>query len=181
MESRMSLAKYDTQLWTRLMANEPRKELNDLLTEIGPGEVVVVDLKGVETFDFSFANEFFGKTALSLSKEHPERFLVVENLTEYTRENLNETLEGLKTAMIERRGGELAILGKIHPAYLETFSLITTSGGAITAGEVSEKMQINITAANERLTKLVGMGLIRREKGTSETGRELFRYSTIPM
>lgn len=163
------------------MATEPRKELNDLLAEIGPGEVAVVDLKGVETFDFSFANEFFGKTALSLSKEHPERFLVVENLTEYTRENLNETLEGLKTAMIERRDGELAILGKIHPAYLETFSLVAGAGDSITAGEVSEKMQINITAANERLTKLVGMGLIRREKGTSDTGRELFRYSTVQM
>lgn len=162
------------------MAVEPRRELNNLLSEIGPGDVVVVDLKGVETFDFSFANEFFGKTALSLSKEHPDRFLVVENLTEYTRENLNETLEGLKTAMIERRDGEVAILGKIHPAYLETFHLIVGSEEPITAGEVSEYMQINITAANERLTKLLGIGLIRREKGISDSGRELFRYSTVP-
>ena len=173
-------ARYDSQLWTRLMATEPRKELNGLLSEAGPGGVVVVDLKGVETFDFSFANEFFGKSALSLSKEHPERFLIVENLTEYTRENLNETLEGLKTAMIERRDGELEILGKIHPAYLETFSLIAGSSEPMTAGEVGENMQINITAANERLTRLVGLGLIRREKGTSDTGRELFRYLTVP-
>ena len=161
------------------MAAEPRKELNELLDGSGPGGVVVVDLNGVEAFDFSFANEFFGKTVLSLPKEHPERFLVVENLTEYIRENLEETMEGLKTAVLERKGRELVLLGKIHPAYQETFRLISGTQESVTAGEVSEKMQINVTAANERLAKLAGMGLIRREKGTSESGRELFLYSTV--
>ena len=175
----MQLSKYGSQLWTRVMAAEPRKELNDLLNSVGPGGVVIVDLEGVEAFDFSFANEFFGKTVLSLSKEHPERFLVVENLTEYTRENLEETMEGLKTAILERRNGNLGVLGKVHPAYQETFGLIAGTQEAVTAGHVSEKMQINTTAANERLAKLAAMGLIRREKGTSESGRELFLYSTI--
>jgi hypothetical protein len=49
-----------------------------MLEELHAGDVMVIDAQGVEVFDYSFANELFGKTLLSLAAEHPGRFLVVE-------------------------------------------------------------------------------------------------------
>ena len=66
--------------------------------------MVVIDAKGVEVFDYSFANELFGKTLLSLSNEYSGRFVIVENLTTYTTENLTKALEGLNLAMIQAKG-----------------------------------------------------------------------------
>jgi hypothetical protein len=63
---------------------------------------MVIDVRSVEVFDYSFANELFAKTLLSLSVEYPGRFLVVEHLTFYTRENLEKTLESVGLTIIER-------------------------------------------------------------------------------
>ena len=80
-----------------------------------------IDAKGVEVFDYSFANELFGKTILSLPNEYPGRFFLVENLTTYTHENLGKALESLSLMMIERKGKKMQLIGKVHPADLESF------------------------------------------------------------
>jgi response regulator of citrate/malate metabolism len=167
------------QLWTRDLARGVRSKLNKLLDDSLPGDVVVIDASGVEVFDYSFANELFGKSLLSLPNEYPDRFLIVENLTSYTRENLDKALESLNLAMIERKGKRVSIIGKINQVYLETLILILKNKEPLTANAVKDQLNINLTAANERLSKLVGMSLLRREKGTSSVGREQYLYSTI--
>lgn len=179
MEKRLALVSYDKQLWTREKAQTVRAELNKLLDSVGEGSSVIIDAKGVEVFDYSFANELFGKSLLNLANEFPGRFLVVENLSAYTRENLIKALESLNIAMIERTKKGLDLIGKIHAAYLETFRIVSKSKSPVSANAMSEKLDINITAANERLTKLVGFGLIRREKATSVAGREQYVYATV--
>jgi CheY-like chemotaxis protein len=64
------------------------------------GDVLAIDASGVEVFDFSFAAELFGKTVATLGAEYPGRFLIVEGLTDCTRENLNQALEGSNLLMI---------------------------------------------------------------------------------
>jgi len=178
MERKFPLKKYCKQLWTRDLAKKVRAELTKLLEGADPGASVIIDADGVDVFDYSFANELFGKTLLSLPNEHPGRFLIVENLSPYTMENLDRALESLSLAMIERKGKKVNLIGKIHQAYLETFMLIAKAKEPMIANTVKDRLNINLTAANERLTKLVGMGLLRRERGTSEAGREQYLYST---
>src|ERR1700732_3835225 len=103
MEKALRLKHYGPRLWTRELAKQIRKELNDLLTQTQPGDTVAIDATGVEVFDYSFANELFGKGLLSLGIEYPGRFLIVEGLSTYTRENLVKALESLNLAMIERK------------------------------------------------------------------------------
>ena len=144
-----------------------------------PSEVLVLDMEEVEAFDFSFANEFFGKLLLATPKEFPGRFVIVEHLTPYTRENLTAALEGLKLILIERKGKTLQLLGKVGPADVETFDLIRRSKHPTTAAVLKEALGINLSAMNERLTKLASLGLVYRRRVISGAGREQFEYTVL--
>jgi predicted transcriptional regulator len=69
-------------------------------------------------------------------------------------------------------------LGKVHPADEETFAELVLAG-AVSAGALSKTLDVNLTAMNERLAKLTGLGLVRREKGSSATGREQYVYRVL--
>src|ERR1043166_1875007 len=76
MEKRFPLATPQRKrLWTREVARPLRESLEDELSQLAPGDVLVIDMKGIEAFDCSFANEFFGKSILSLPKMYSARFL----------------------------------------------------------------------------------------------------------
>ncbi len=177
MEKRLKLQ--GPHLWTREEAKKIRAEVTSILDSLTVGDTLVVDLSKVKVFDYSFANELFGKTMLSLSHEHPGRFMIVENLTEYTRENLGKALEGLNLAMIEREGSKLRLIGKVHPADKETFDALAHSTEPVSAGALSKELGLNLTAMNERLSKLTTLGLIRRDKGSSAAGREQYEYRVL--
>ena len=60
-----------------------------------------------------------------------------------------------------------------------TFDAIVRAKEPITAAELSSQLDVNLTAMNERLSKLARMGLVRREKGTSPAGREQYLYAVL--
>ena len=179
MEKQFPLGEHGRHLWTRELAQKIRSQLQEVLQELNVGDAVVIDVKGVEVFDYSFANEFFAKTLFSLPVEYPGRFLIVEHLTTYTRENLEKTLESVGLAVIERRGRKLHLLGKVHPTDQETFDAVARTKEPATAATLAEQFGINLTAMNERLSKLAKLGLVRREKSTSPAGREQYLYMVL--
>jgi hypothetical protein len=179
MEKRFTLKQFGAQLWSREKARPIRSRLGDALESLRTGDVLAIDASGVEVFDFSFAAELFGKTLLTMGVEYPGRFVIVEGLTECTRENLNQALEGSNLLMIERKGSKLGLLGKVHPADEATFAGILKAGDAVSAGTLSQKLDVNLTAMNERLTKLTGLGIVRREKSSSASGREQYVYKVM--
>jgi len=179
MEKRFKLVQHGSHLWTREKGRQIRSRLAAVLETLGTGDVLVVDAAGVEAFDFSFASELFGKTLLTVGAEYPGRFVIAENLTECTNENLDKALEILNLTMIERSQGKLKLLGKVHPADQETFAEIVGAGEAVSAGALSRKLEVNLTAMNERLSKLTNLGVVRREKGSSATGREQYIYRVL--
>ncbi len=175
----MKLSQYGSQLWTKEKGRQIRSRVAAILATLEAGDVLVIDGAAVEAFDFSFATELFGKTLMTLAVESPGRFMIVENLNECTEENLNQALESLNVAMIERRETNVNLLGKVHPADRETFAAIVKAGEAVTAGALSRDLDVNLTAMNERLSKLTSMGIVRREKSSSATGRELYIYRVL--
>lgn len=179
MDKRFKLAQYGPHLWTRERARQIRGRVAGVLETLEPGDVLVIDAAGVEAFDFSFATELFGKTLMTIGAECPGRFVIAENLTECTNENLGKALEGSNLMMIERSQGKLRLLGKVHPADHETFAAIAEAKEAISAGTLSKKLEVNLTAMNERLSKLTNLGVVRREKGSSATGREQYVYRVL--
>src|SRR5579863_1676035 len=161
------LHKYGRQLWTRDLARKVRAELHKILEKADEGDAVVLNLKDVEVFDFSFANELFGKTLFSLPAEFPGRFVLFEHLTPYTRENLINALEGMKLMAISRKGGTYELIGKAHPADVETFNALSQLRQPSTAANLADMFRVNLTAMHERLNKLVEAGVVRREASTS--------------
>jgi len=179
MEKHFSLGRHGAHLWTREKARLIRSQVAGVLETLETGDVLAIDGTGVEVFDFSFANELFGRTLSTLATEYPGRFLIVDNLTEYASENLSKALESTNQMMIERRKGKFVLLGKVHPVDEDTFSEILRAGQAVSAGALSKKLEVNLTAMNERLSKLVSQGLLRREKGSSASGREQYVYRLL--
>lgn len=179
MQSRFEVGKGKEHLWTRQLGAEIRVELERILAQLEPGDVVVLDLKGVQVFDYSFAAELFGKILLSVPREYPGRFVVFEHLTEYTRENLEKALETLGLVAIERDDGRLGLIGKVHPADRDTFRALVDAGEALTAAELTELLHVNVTAMNERLSKLSALGVMRRQPSVSAKGREQYRYRVL--
>jgi hypothetical protein len=179
MEKRLGLHSYGTQLWAKDKARQIRALVEDNLEKLEAGGVVVVDAEGVEVFDFSFAGELFCKTLLRLANEYAGRFMVVENLNECTGENLGKALESSNLAMIERVEGSPRLIGRVHPTDQETFGAIVGSGGAVSAASLSRKLEVNLTAMNERLSKLTSLGVVRRERSSSARGREQYAYRVL--
>jgi len=179
MEKKFTLKEFGPQLWTREKARPIRSRVGDALDGLKAGDVLAIDASGVEVFDFSFAAELFGKTLSTLGAEYPGRFLIVEGLTDCTRENLTQALEGSNALMIERSGGKLQLLGKVHPTDEATFRGILKAGEAVSAGTLSQKLEVNLTAMNERLSKLGSLGIVRREKSSSASGREQYVYKVM--
>jgi hypothetical protein len=179
MEKRFALKRHGVHLWTREKARQIRSQLTGVLEGLATGDVLVIDAAGVEVFDFSFANELFGKMISSLAAEHPGRFVIVENLTEYASENLSKALESSNLMMIERQQGKFGLLGKVHPADRGTFAEIVSAGLAVSASALSKKLEVNLTAMNERLSKLTNLGIVRRERGSSASGREQYVYRLL--
>jgi len=153
--------------------------LSDMLETMRVGDVLVVDVSGVDIFDFSFASELFGKALSRLGVEYPGRFVITEGLTESARENLNQALEASNLIMIERHGNELRLIGKAHQFDRETFMGILDAGQAVSAASLGKKLDVSPTAMNERLSKLNNFGVIRREKSPSASGREQFIYKVM--
>lgn len=167
-------------LWTRDTGKEIREKLFDALDNIKRGEVVVIDFAGIKAFDFSFANELFGKTLLKMPVDYPGKFVIVENLTDYTRENLFNAISNLSLAIAEKKSnGAMSLLGKVHPVDEATFNLICQSAHPMTTNELVKLMDVKIQAMNERLSKLVDMGVIRRSRSLSQAGREQYEYTKI--
>ena len=179
MEQRLDLGKPDPRLWTRAKAVPIRERAERMLSVLLPGSRLVIDAAAVEIFDLSFAAELFGKTVLRLAHDYPGRFLVVENIKNDARENLEAALKQLDLAMIETVDGHPRLIGKYHPTDEETIEAIFTAGVPVTASDLRNLLDLTINAANERLNKLVQLGVVRRERGKSPAGREQFLYSVL--
>jgi hypothetical protein len=179
MNNQCQLSSFGKQLWTREKAAEIRERVEKELGGLGTGDIYTINLKGVEVFDFSFANELFGKLMMRMPIEYEGRFVVVEGLTKYTRENLEKALEALGVVMIERQQSSYKLIGKIHPTDEKTFDAVRKSGSSLASSQLAEKLEVNINAMNERLKKLLSLGLIRREKSTSGSGRVQYAYLSL--
>jgi predicted transcriptional regulator len=81
--------------------------------------------------------------------------------------------------MIERRPGTLQLIGKVHPAHQETFAAIVQAQAPVTSAALTKQLRVNLKAMNERLTKLTGCGVIRRDTRRSPAGREHYEYSVL--
>lgn len=164
-------------LWTRYDAEPIRERLLGLLAQARPGQSVVIDAHRLQGFDHSFAAELFAQTAGELPSRFPGVFVVVDGLAELPLGNLAATLRDCNRVMLARRAdGGLALVGDHHPLDQQTLDAVRSSEALGTAAGLSDLLGISVNAVNERLSKLVRLGLVRRVEGVSSAGRKQFTY-----
>ena len=168
------LARFGKRQWGQDQAEKPRLALEKALSDALPGAIVRVDCSGVEVFDVSFAAGLFVKTLGSLSSSFPDRCLVVSGLTDITRDNLNPALREAGLMAVEANAKTFRLLGKFSPSDEETLNLLHDKRRAFSVRELAEALSINVTAANERLTKLARMAILRRETARGGRTQQLF-------
>lgn len=166
-------------LWTRDTANAPFALALELLEQQQSGDILAIDMDDIEAIDFSFAAGFFGRLLLRAKSELPGRFVVVQNLQPVARENLGITLVTLDLVIVEAVGGTFELLGKFHPIDLETFRIVLNRDRRLTSRELQSLKHLAANTANERLSKLVDLGVVRRVESVSPAGRREFSYITL--
>ena len=95
-------------------------------------------------------------------------------LSDYTRENLNAALVHAGLMSVEADGKTVRLLGKFSPSDEETLRTLHNRKHPYTVRELADTLSIQVTAANERLSKLSRMAVLRRESARTGRTQQLF-------
>ena len=68
----------------------------------------------------------------------------------------------------------------MHPTDSDTFAAIAKGKSPITAAELKDRSETNLTQPRMTcLSKFTGLGLIRRQRSVSSSGREQYEYTVL--
>lgn len=168
-------------LWGRLLGREVRESIEQILTDMQPGEVVIAQMQGIKVVDVSFAAEAFAKLYKAWSVSYTGKALVIGNPSDETEANISAALAPLNLLALVTEGNNNQnvrswhVIGKVADSDQETLEALAREKQA-TAPDLAEKLKINLTACNQRLRKLTDNGTIIRMKTSAESGGERYLY-----
>jgi hypothetical protein len=167
-------------LVTRETGKRMREALEERLQAESPGEVIILDFKGVGILDYSCADEIVAKLISRLNgNEYGDRYLLLRGLNPTQKENLEVALERKHLAALflnEEKKWE--VLGVLNNYLMETLSEVMAKG-RITARDLADAEDLEINTSSTRLANLHKIQLVqRREEVLSEGGRQ-FVYESL--
>ena len=164
-------------LWGHSRGREHRAKIESALEAVPPGECLRIQLKQVETMDFSFSSEVFGRMYRSLPIVYPGRAVALANASDYLKGNLNAALEALGLMALTLKGARTwDIIGKVGETDRATLAAVAKRKQA-TAPQIAEDLDIKLTACNQRLRKLADAGAVIRTKMSASSGGEQYLYT----
>ncbi len=136
------------------------------------GALISLDFSEIGVIDYSCADEIIAKLISRLiGEEYGDRYIVLVGLNEHQKENVEVALERKALSLIaEMRSGERVLLGSLNNYLKETLNVIHESGG-ITAGELSERLDLPPNTSGTRLLNLHRKRLVKRAPVKKEEGR----------
>lgn len=160
-----------------------RKEFEGMIEPI----VILLDFSDVELMDGSFADEVFGTIASARSRKELELpVFVLCNVDSVSLDNLELALisrpareKGIRNCVIpvKKVDETLVLCGKYEGHVRQTFELLNDRIH-LTTNDVSQKLELGITAASTRLKVLHTLGLAVRIEKRDELGRQ-YIYRSI--
>jgi hypothetical protein len=175
-----SLVKYGRRLGTRAEGERVQQDLLAALEKLHEGELLVVDLSGLDVLAGSFSDQVLVETAARLSEGAlPERYLVLRSPSETLVEDLDVRLRERKLALLvlldER---DWRLLGFL-PRYLaEAFDWIVEHGET-TSEELAEALSISAGSASTRFSMLVRLRLVHVLRESRDAGGFRHRVASI--
>jgi len=145
--------------------DKARRELNKVLDKSSAGDAIVIDCKTLRAFDASFVAAFS---------------LLVSGLNEYTRLDVDLVLKEIGLMLVEVVSGKrTSLLGKYSSSDQQTLEFMMDQTEPLSVREFADRLKINATAANERLSKLAKMAILRRQSTTGGRTQQLFAAPAV--
>ena len=136
------------------------------------GSIIALDFSQIGVVDYSCADEIVAKLiSRLLSGEYGDKYIVLTGLNENQKENIEVALERKDLAtMAGMRDGGKVLIGNLNNYLLKTLELILRKG-KITAGELSDILELPANTSGTRLLNLHKKRLVRRIDEIKNGGR----------
>lgn len=157
------------------------RELIELRLEREPeGAVVALDFSHVGIIDFSCADEIVSKLVARLQGlEYGDKYVVLHGLTSTHEENITVALERKKLAvLVSRPDGSWRLLGSLNP-YLNEALQFVMNQKEITARDLADDTQVEISLASTKLLNLFKARLVQRTSERLPDGGRQFIYRSL--
>ncbi len=169
-----------SDLVTRQSGQVIRRRVETDMIEEKNGEVISLDFSEIGIIDYSCADEIVAKLiSRLLSGEYGDKYIILTGLNENQRENIEVALERKDLPVLsETRNKDSILIGSLNNYLIETLDIILKNG-KITAGELSNTLQLPANTSGTRLLNLFKKRLIkriseRRDEGTVWVYMKLF-------
>jgi hypothetical protein len=169
-----------SNLVTRDTGRFIREAIEARLEREPEGTVVAMDFSHVGIIDFSCADEIITKLVARLqSLEYGDKYVVLQGLTPTHEENITVALERKKLAVIvSRADGSWRLLGSLNP-YLNEALQFVMSQKEITARDLADETQVEISLASTKLLNLFKARLVQRASERLPDGGRQFIYRSL--
>jgi uncharacterized membrane protein len=169
-------------LVTRQSGQAIRERIERDIAKEKDGDIIALDFSNIGIIDYSCADEIVAKLISRLvSGEYGDKYIVLKGLNENQKENIEVALERKDLAVMaevrsqkpENRRQKTKVnvlLGSLNNYLLETLNLISHKG-KITAGELSEELNLPANTSGTRLLNLYKKKLVRRVTEMRTEGR----------
>jgi hypothetical protein len=157
------------------------RELIELRLDREPeGAVVALDFSHVGIIDFSCADEIVSKLIARLQGlEYGDKYVVLHGLTSTHEENIAVALERKKLAvLVSRPDGSWRLLGSLNP-YLNEALQFVMNQKEITARDLADDTQVEISLASTKLLNLFKARLVQRTSERLPDGGRQFIYRSL--
>jgi hypothetical protein len=174
------LASGSSNLVTRETGRFFREAIEARLEREPEGTVVAMDFSHVGIIDFSCADEIISKLVARLqSLEYGDKYVVLQGLTPTHEENITVALERKKLAvLVSRADGSWRLLGSLNPYLNEALQFVMRQK-EITARDLADETQVEISLASTKLLNLFKARLVQRSSERLPDGGRQFIYRSL--
>ena len=167
-------------LLTRPTGQKILERLERDVVQAKDSATVVLDFSGVGVIDYSCADEVIAKfISRLLANEYGERYLVLKNLSEAQRENIQVALERKNLVALEEENGAWKTIGVINN-YLQQTLQIVMEKTSLSSSDLAQILKLELNNVSTRLINLHKLRLVKRvAEVNSERGKSHFIYRSL--
>lgn len=167
----------NVHLFERRLGLDLLQKVEQLAAELEPPVVFYLDFSDVSSIDFSCADEFLGKLiSRSISDEYGRHYFVLQQLNENHQENIQVALDRRKVACLHRHSQSTwSLLGHTKTYLVETLNIVMERG-QITARELGDLLNLELTTSSTRLFHLFKAHLVYRKQDIVDGGGHEYIY-----
>lgn len=172
----------DALLVTRKRGREYKEKVWREIERMEPNTVLKLDFSNIKFVDASCADEAVVRILARLEAgESPNKYMILSNVRQQHKENIDTALNIAKKAVIVSNEGKWDLLGELVKSHQEVLAYVIKRNN-ITARELKEKMGYrSVNQASARLGALYKKRLIAREpyRRPVPGGGRQFRYLSL--